>query len=114
MYVGRKHTATIHAEVELPFACQFCRFKGTAKVVGVGQGVGNSPYFLDDQGAASRASSEAAEKARENAALTLKLARCPGCGARDDGAVRGEQLKAVLASVGTLIGMLLLGLLLDA
>ena len=114
MYVGRKHTATIQAEVELPFACAFCRYQGTARVVGVGEGVGNSPYFLDDSGAASRARAQAVEKAHANAELTLKLARCPGCGARDEAAIRWEHLKALLGAAGTVVGMLLLGLFLDA
>ena len=55
MYVGRRHTATIRAKRVMSFRCVHCGHRAKALVVGVGQGQGSSPYFLDESGAKERA-----------------------------------------------------------
>lgn len=114
MYVGRKHTATITTKAILPFRCTFCRKESQALVVGVGQGQGNSPYFLDESGAKDRAKSSAERAAEENAQLTLSLAACPKCGRRDESVARALKAKAILGVVAAMIVLPLMGIGLDA
>jgi hypothetical protein len=114
MYVGRKHTATITTRSILPFRCIFCKKESLAVVIGVGQGQGNSPYFLDESGAKDRAKSSAERAAEENARLTLSMAACPKCGRRDESVARGLKTKAVLGVVGAMIVLPLMGIALDA
>jgi len=105
MYVGKKVTVTQRAEDLRVFHCHDCATAATAYVVGVGQGQGNSAFFLDNSGAAVRADKCAIEAAERNVELTLSLARCPSCGQRDAAAVRGFWLRyafAVAAGVGLL------------
>lgn len=77
-------------------------------------GEGNSPYFLDESGAQDRARSAGSRAADENARLTLRLARCPRCKRRDEGALRALKAKAVAAVVATLVLFPLFGVGLDA
>lgn len=114
MYVGRKHTVTATTQKLFPFTCAFCKHEAFALVTGVGQGAGNSPYFLDEGGAKERASSQANENALENAEATLKLARCPSCFQRDEGAVRAVKAKAVASAIATLVFLVGMGFFLDA
>jgi hypothetical protein len=79
MYVGKKYTATVRKGFELEYRCKHCGFTSDTTVIGVGTGQGNSPYFLDGQGARSRAARSAGSDARKNAELTLKLCPCPKC-----------------------------------
>jgi hypothetical protein len=71
MYVGKSHTATITSRGVRTFVCPSCSHEALAIVVGVGQGAGQSPFFLDEEGAKERASREGAKNAEENAAFTL-------------------------------------------
>lgn len=114
MYVGRRHTSTVTLKRVLPFQCPHCAHAAKALVIGIGQGQGNSPYFLDESGAKERASSAGERAAQENAELTLKLAVCPKCGTRDDAAVRALKGKAYFAVVASVVAMVLLGLFVDA
>jgi hypothetical protein len=82
--------------------------------VGVGQGQGNSAFFLDEEGAKSRASSSAELEARRNLKQTLDLARCPRCGQRDEAALSHLRIKAVLGSLGAGVFLVAMGLILDA
>jgi hypothetical protein len=59
-----------------------CQFSADALVIGVGQGVGNSPYLLDNEGASGRADDAAERAAIVNAELVLGLAPCKRCGHR--------------------------------
>jgi hypothetical protein len=105
VYVGKKVTVTQRAEDLRVFRCRCCGTEATAYVVGVGQGQGNSAYFLDNDGAAVRADRHAVEAAARNVELTLSLARCPSCGQRSPQAVWGFWARyafAVAAGVGLL------------
>jgi hypothetical protein len=113
MYVGNRHTATVTVKDVLEFRCKPCGHTSNALVVGVGQGQGNSAFFLDEEGAKSRASSSAEVEARRNLKQTLTLARCPKCGRRDDGALQGMRTKAILGSLGGGAFLVGLGLFLD-
>ncbi len=114
MYVGRKHTVTATTQKLFPFVCPHCNHEAFALVTGVGQGAGNSPYFLDEGGAKERASSQANDAATENAAATLLLARCPSCFQRDEGAVRAVKGKAIAGALACLFIFPIFGLGLDA
>jgi len=108
MYVGKKVTVTQRAEDLRVFHCDGCGVESTAFVVGVGQGQGNSAYFLDNEGAAVRADRHAQDAAEKNVELTLSMARCPHCGQRNGAAVAGFWLRyglSVLAGVGLLWGL---------
>lgn len=114
MYVGKSHTATITSRGVRTFVCPSCAHEALAVVVGVGQGAGQSPFFLDEEGAKERASREGTKNAEENAALTLALARCPKCFARDEGKLTAEKAKAIAGAVACIAIFPLFGLLLDA
>ncbi len=103
MYVGRKHTTTSTAEKILTFRCPGCAKTARAAVVGIGQGQGNSAYFLDEDGAKERASSRAVSAADENAALTLSLARCPSCGRRNEKAITSLKVSAVAGGIAAAV-----------
>jgi transcription elongation factor Elf1 len=113
MYVGRRHSATVTTKQILPFTCPSCRHEALAIAVGVGQGDGQSPFMLDEDGAKDRAASRAARSARDNARLTLSLAACPRCKKRDERAVSAVKRKAIAGALACLIGAPLFGVLLD-
>lgn len=114
MYVGKSHTATITSRGVRTFVCPSCSHEALAIVVGVGQGAGQSPFFLDEEGAKERASREGAKNAEENAAFTLSLARCPKCFWRDDRKIALEKAKAMAGALACVLVFPLFGLLLDA
>ena len=114
MYVGRRHQATITKPSLHPYTCQTCKHEAFALVTGVGQGVGQSPYFLDESGAKARASFEAETNAQANAELSLGLARCPSCMRRDESKVTSVKGKAVAGAVACVATFPLFGLFLDA
>jgi hypothetical protein len=113
MYVGRQHTVTATAKTVLPFRCVHCGHSARALVVGVGQGAGNSPYFLDEQGAKGRARSKAEEAAHENAELTVRLAECPKCGKTDGSALSSLKGKAAAGAIACIVLFPVFGLILD-
>src|SRR5262245_33970381 len=98
MYVGKKYTATARRGFEMHYRCKTCQYERDAFVVGVGTGQGNSPYFMDNDGAAGRAEEAAATDAQKNAELTLKLCPCPRCGRRDSAGFIASSIFAILGS----------------
>ncbi|MBX3261948.1 MAG: hypothetical protein KIS78_00030 [Labilithrix sp.] len=102
MYVGRKHTAVRSAEVERTFCCKGCGYSSPVRVTGIGEGTGNSPYFLDGDGARRRAVDEATARASEDADVVLAIVPCPSCGERDPAAARAFKTKGLLATLGLL------------
>ncbi len=114
MYVGKKVTETRAQDDLLPYTCGGCGWEGAAFVTGVGQGAGNSMFFLDNAGAKRRAGESAADAAAENARLTITLATCPRCGWRDEAAVRRFWAKLVGAAVGGVAFLWALGAFLYA
>lgn len=96
MYVGRRHIATVRLTDILAYTCKHCQYTGEAVVTAVGQGQGQSPFFLDNEGAAMRASERAELAGRENLKETIALASCPSCGKRDGSAVRAAMIWGVI------------------
>jgi hypothetical protein len=105
MYVGKQYTATRHHADFHDFACAACHLRTRVFVLGVGEGKGNSAYFLDNGGASERADAAATAAAEANTRLTLSLARCPRCGTRDPAAVRWFWLKMVATLVGSALAL---------
>ncbi|MBX3205519.1 MAG: hypothetical protein KF764_10655 [Labilithrix sp.] len=102
MYVGKKHTAVRSAEVERTFTCKGCGYASPVRMVGIGEGTGQSPYFLDGDGARRRADDEAGTRALEDAEVVLAIVPCPKCDQRDPEAARAFKTKGLLATVGLL------------
>lgn len=100
MYVGRRMISTVTVRDILSYTCKHCEFRGEALVTAVGQGQGQSPFFLDNEGAANRASERAERDAREKLVDTIGIATCPSCGKRDASAVRGAYVWAILLGLG--------------
>ncbi len=101
MYFGRKHTAHVTLKQTLTFKCVHCMYTTDAEVVATGTGVGNSPFLLDNEGAANRASSDAEENARNKLVDTIRFAHCPKCNLRDNKAVGWAWLRlSLLALLG--------------
>lgn len=111
MYIGRKYTATRTAPFELEYACTRCGYRCDALVIGVGQGVGNSPYMLDDSGAQQRAHVAAEKDARSNAELVLGLAACKRC--RQRPGLARFWIVNVLGAAGIVLGSWLIAALLS-
>lgn len=104
MYVGNKHTSVTSANKMLDYACDSCGFTSKVMVTGVGQGQGNSPYFMDETGAEKRALKHANKNAIENIDETFKIARCPKCNKRNETNVSAFWRKQIRKIV---LGMLL-------
>lgn len=108
MYVGQRVTQTSQKLEAREFHCRSCGYHGHALVVGVGQGQGNSAYFLDNQGASRRAQSRAGHAAAKNVAQTLRLARCPSCHQRDSSHVTtfwAGYLAKVVGAIAIVLGV---------
>jgi hypothetical protein len=105
MYVGKQYTATVRKGFELEYRCKHCGFTSDTTVIGVGMGKGNSPYFLDGEGARSRAAQSAGSDARTNAELTLKLCPCPKCRKRDAAGFIASSAFAMVGSAGFVWGV---------
>lgn len=90
-------SSTAKVTVVLPFECKRCGFHADAVVIGLGEGQGARPYVA---GEASERESSALRAARENAVLTLGLAKCKRCGARDSRVVDRFVVKGVVAVLG--------------
>lgn len=105
MYVGKKYTATQTAHQELEYCCRHCGHTVDVVVIGVGMGQAQSPFFLDNQGAAGRAETRALDDAGKNAELTLKLWPCPACKKRDGTGFIVESAIALAASAGLFLGL---------
>jgi hypothetical protein len=110
MYVGKQYTSTQTVAVDRDFRCS-CGYTSVVKVFGVGQGGGNSAYFLDNQGAAERAEASALRAATKNADLTLKLCPCPRCGKRQGAGA--FIVLSVLSLIGISAFMWVIGAVLD-
>jgi hypothetical protein len=107
MYFGRRHSATVTLREVLSYRCKHCAYSSDALVVATGRGEGNSPFLLDESGAADRAMSAAEERARNELVDTLRFVRCPKCHARDETAHRTVEIKAVI--YGLLVGIAVYG-----
>ncbi|MDX2360273.1 MAG: hypothetical protein QNK23_05680 [Crocinitomicaceae bacterium] len=109
MYVGNQHTVTASLAQKVDFKCEHCGFEGTPNVTGVGQGKGNSAYFMDENGAKQRASSGAEKAALKNIAQTVKIAKCPKCHKRNSVNVTNFWFIQMLKIVGGFLAILLMG-----
>lgn len=105
MYVGKKYAATRTEHRGLEYHCKHCGHTVDVVVTGVGMGQGQSPFFVDNEGAASRAEERALEDAGKNAELTLKLWPCPRCGKRDATGFLVESALVLAASAGLFLGL---------
>ncbi len=112
MYVGKKYTATRTEHLALEYRCKHCGYTVDVVVTGVGMGQAQSPFFLDNEGAAGRADEHAVANAGKNTELTLKLWPCPKCGKRDAAGFLVESAfllaasAAMFAGIGFLVGSL--------
>lgn len=100
MYIGNQHTSTIQVAKVVDFKCEHCSFQGPAKVIGVGQGKGNSAYFLDEKGAKKRAYSGAEKNALKNIDETRSIARCLKCGKRSKSRVNLFWMRQAMKLIG--------------
>jgi hypothetical protein len=108
-YVG-KHVEATHEELfVVEFRCAHCGIKVDAEVLGKGRGVGNSPFFLDNAGAAQRAREGAWETAARNARAMARLARCPLCDRRSRGAWLGFLVASAFQVLGLSLPFFLFG-----
>jgi len=101
VYFGKKYEAERQDVLELPFECKVCGFKTKALVLGRGRGTANSPFMLDNDGAADRASADAHFAMTDNAWMTLGMARCPRC----QGKRAGPYLRFFVVSALKMLGL---------
>jgi hypothetical protein len=99
VYFGRKHTAHVTLKQTLTFKCVHCMYTTDAEVVATGTGVGNSPFLLDNEGAANRASSDAEEDARNKLLDTIRFAHCPKCSLRNERAVGWARVRLIVLAL---------------
>jgi hypothetical protein len=79
LYVGRNYTAKVSGSVIKGVACENCGCEYIYKFTREAQGVGTSPYFLDNDGA-QRRSQQAAANALIKALKGIDAVPCPDCG----------------------------------
>ncbi len=109
MYFGKKHIATYFVKRVVDFSCEHCSYKGEAEVTGIGQGSGNSPFLMDEEGAGSRAKTRANKTANKNINETIKIAKCPKCKLRSNSSVNKFWVMQVFKIVASVIFIGLLG-----
>ncbi|MFO0598506.1 MAG: hypothetical protein U0228_24585 [Myxococcaceae bacterium] len=79
MYVGKRYTATVEGSVWKAVTCENCRLQWAYKLVRKAEGTGRSPYFLDNDGAADRASAEARQELQKKLENDVDAVSCPQC-----------------------------------
>jgi hypothetical protein len=77
---GMSYSSTMSGAVLKLVRCEHCRAEYVYKMERVATGEGSSFLFLDNEGAASRASSEAQEVLRRKLEQGVDLVPCPACG----------------------------------
>lgn len=87
-YFGSSQTATVADKHDGIFECASCGLKKGARARALGTHTAQSPYFLNESGAANRAVAEAQSEAAANAQLAFLLVPCPSCGERNPTAER--------------------------
>jgi hypothetical protein len=110
MYIGRQSRVKREIIRRMTFGCRTCGLTREAMVTGIGVGIGNSPYFMDNEGAKRRAGDKASANSEKNMRLNLRLARCPQCGARDGQALLQFIAKNVFIMLFSLVVEAVFGL----
>src|SRR4051794_5155743 len=90
---------TRHEQLDLPFSCESCGYRGDVHVLGTGQGATGN-YVMDAQ-ALSEAREGAIHAAKQNARTLARIAPCPQCGKRNDRGVRDYVFKSAVLTLGT-------------
>lgn len=110
MYIGRQNRVKREITRRMTFSCRTCGLTREAIVKGIGVGIGNSPYFMDNEGARRRAADKASANSEKSIRLNLRLARCPQCGSRDGQALLQFIVKNVIIMLFSLIVEAVFGL----
>jgi hypothetical protein len=100
MYVGMRYRSWSASSRIERFECQKCGFTSNVQVVGEGESEGDSPLFLDNDGAEQRAHDKAQRLAQEDLARMQRLITCYRCGYRDPRAFRLERAKSAAILLG--------------
>ena len=100
-----RYVASVKVREVLEFACKSCRYETSAVVSGKGHG--EARLFFDKSAAVERAHTKAEASAHDDVLATFRFASCPSCHRRDDAAIAGARVWAVV--VATLIGAVLAG-----
>ena len=103
MYFGNKYTNMIEIVRFIPRECNKCMRGWTAIVHAKGTGVGNSPYFLDNEGAKHRALKEAVRVAEIEAKDLASVVKCSSCRERDWAAVGKVGARSLVAGGGNIV-----------
>jgi hypothetical protein len=110
-YAGRTYTAKVHTTAIRTPTCENCGESFSYAHLAEGQGVGDSPYFLDDEGGAQRAREGANRALRYEIKHGVSIRPCPKCGWYQKEMVRAlRQSRALSAAFGAWIAVM--GLLL--
>ncbi len=107
MYVGNRHVAVATTTEELVFDCPKCNYYAHVTVVGMGEGVGVSPYMMREQAAATEAVDAAESAAFADTMVVIGITPCPKCAHRSRGAVARSMLKQSMPVWGFVIGLAL-------
>ena len=102
--VGKRFDVESSGRVELTFRCAACGYQSpvTARAEGAGHGV--SWFFVGQNAAKERATTEATEAVREHAQRLVAVAACPACQKYDSAARRQNLLTALVGGAGTFLG----------
>jgi hypothetical protein len=111
-YAAREYDASAALADTRRFFCVHCNHECDAMVTGVGQGHGQSPFFLDNGGARDRARDQALGNASANMHFALRGAKCPRCGKHDARPRRYVYLTSIARGlpIGLLLGIAILAM----
>jgi hypothetical protein len=84
MIVNNQHTVTVEQSTVRLVVCEECDADYVYQLTRSGEGIGNSPYFLDESGAKKRAERKAREQVNKTMRTAVNAIPCPECGHYQD------------------------------
>jgi hypothetical protein len=110
IFFGRHYKATAQANTTRSVRCENCGANFSYPYFARGVGRDGSPYFLDNQGAATRAAAQAKKRLKQEVTDGTSMVPCPQCGWYQKKMVREMRLSRPL-SISCGVWLALLGLI---
>ncbi len=80
IYFGKSYTATVSGSIWKEVTCEGCQGEFVYYMTREARGSGSSPYYLDNDGAATRAQTAAVNALQKALAHDCDVIACPDCG----------------------------------
>jgi hypothetical protein len=109
-FFGRHHKATVQANTGRSVRCENCGANFSYQYSATGVGRDGSAYFMDNEGAATRAATQAKKRLKQELTYGTSMVPCPQCGWFQKKMVREMRLSRPL-SISCGVWLALLGLI---